>query len=127
MAIIQLLAPITMYFINLVPSFHWLNLPNNLLQVPLHLATITRQAMIVRKLMTAGADILARDYKGDTSLHIACREGFDDIVEILLSPIQYNETSEVRYQIERQAVPQDLQLLNYNGMFWLNLIYFKNH
>lgn len=83
--------------------------------------------MIVRKLMTAGADILARDYKGDTSLHIACREGFDDIVEILLSPIQYNETSEVRYQIERQAVPQDLQLLNYNGMFWLNLIYFKNH
>ncbi|XP_052057488.1 NF-kappa-B inhibitor cactus-like [Mytilus californianus] len=121
MAIIQLLAPIALYFINLVPSHHWLNLPNNLLQVPLHLATITRQAMIVRKLMTAGADIVVRDYKGDTPLHIACREGFDDIAGILLMPIQYNETGEIRYEMEQQKVPQDVELMNYNGQSCLHL------
>ncbi|XP_076096985.1 NF-kappa-B inhibitor cactus-like [Mytilus galloprovincialis] len=121
MAIIQLLAPIALYFINLVPSHHWLNLPNNLLQVPLHLATITRQTVIVRKLMTAGAEIVARDYKGDTPLHIACREGFDDVAKNLLTPIQYNETEEVRYKMEQQKVPQDTQLMNYNGQSCLHL------
>lgn len=121
MAIIQMLSSITFYFINLVPSHHWLNLPNNLLQVPLHLATITRQAQVVRKLMAAGADIVPRDYKGDTPLHIACREGYDDIAQILLTPVQYNETSEVMYRLEQQRIPQDTQLLNYNGQSCLHL------
>jgi hypothetical protein len=47
----------------------------------------------------------------------ACREGFDDIVQILLTPIQYNETSDVRYPLQVQHIPQDTKLMNYNGMY----------
>lgn len=111
MAIINLMVPIALYIIQQAPNRDWLNLPNNMLQTPLHLAVMTRLPQVVKALIDGGADIEARDSKGDTPLHIACREGFDDIAQILL-----NSTN--------QNVSQDLEARNYDGMHFTNVYNF---
>lgn len=110
MAIINLMVPIALYIIQQAPNRDWLNLPNNMLQTPLHLAVMTRLPQVVKALIDGGADIEARDSKGDTPLHIACREGFDDIAQILL-----NSTN--------QNVSQDLEARNYDGMHFTSKMY----
>ena len=117
MAIINLLSPIALYIIRCAPHPDWLNLPNNLLQTPLHLAVMMRMPDVVRKLMAAGADVDPRDNKGDTPLHIACREGFDEIVQILMDPVRLEETQENKYKIQYQKIPQELEARNYNGKY----------
>nr|ACF93446.1 inhibitor of nuclear factor-kappaB protein [Pinctada fucata] len=120
-AIINLLTPIAMYIISRAPHPDWLNLPNNLLQTPLHLAVMTRMPEVVRMLMVAGADVDPRDNKGDTPLHIACREGYDEIVEILMDPVKHQETQLNKYKITYQKIPQDLESRNYNGQTCLHV------
>jgi ankyrin repeat protein len=115
MAIINLLVPIALYIIKQAPHREWLDQPNNLLQTPLHLAVMTRLPQVVQSLVDGGADIEARDCKGDTPLHIACREGFDEIVHIFLTSTNSS-----------QKVSQDLEARNYDGMNLfpcMNLLY----
>ncbi|XP_067652489.1 NF-kappa-B inhibitor cactus-like [Haliotis asinina] len=85
-AIIQKEICIVRNMIGLAPHSDWLNTANGLLQTPLHLAVITRQIDVVRRLITSGASPDVRDLHGNTPLHIACKEGYDDIVEYLLTP-----------------------------------------
>lgn len=117
MAIIQLAEAIALQLINLAPNHEWLNLVNTLLQTPLHLAVITRQEKIVRRLMAAGASVDVRDLHGNTPLHIATREGYQEIVNHLLKPVCYEETLENKYEIPYQRVPQDLEAKNYEGKY----------
>ena len=44
-------------------------------QTPLHLAVITHQAYMVRKLIEGGADVNLMDRHGQTALHLACQAG----------------------------------------------------
>lgn len=44
-------------------------------QTPLHLAVITHQTYIVRKLIEGGADVNLMDRHGQTALHLACQDG----------------------------------------------------
>ncbi|KAM4690707.1 NF-kappa-B inhibitor alpha [Rhinophrynus dorsalis] len=53
----------------------YLNLQNNLHQTPLHLAVITEQPEIAHLLLEAGSDPEIRDFRGNTALHIACKQG----------------------------------------------------
>ncbi|KAJ8309029.1 hypothetical protein KUTeg_013903 [Tegillarca granosa] len=121
MAIIQLLSTVALYFISKAPHFVWLNLKNDLQQTPLHLAVITRLKDVVRRLVVGGAFIDARDHKGDTPLHIASREGFDDIAVALLEPVKREEVKENHYEIPYQMIPQELEARNYEGQTCLHL------
>lgn len=117
MAIIQLMEEPARNCISAAPSHHHLNLVNNLLQTPLHLAVLTKQPIIVRKLMTAGAQVDVRDLNGNTPLHIACREGFHNIAHTLLHPVYTEEIQDNSYEIPHQMIPQDLEAKNYEGRF----------
>lgn len=116
-AIIQREAYIVMNMIALAPHRDWLNTSNGLLQTPLHLAVITRQVDVVRRLVTSGASPDVRDIYGNTPLHIACREGYDDIVECLLTPVKVEEVIDLKLP----HIPQDLSLKNYEGHTCLHL------
>ncbi|XP_046550932.1 NF-kappa-B inhibitor alpha-like [Haliotis rubra] len=127
MAIIQLAESIALQLINLAPNHEWLNFVNTLLQTPLHLAVITRQEKIVRRLMAAGASVDVRDLHGNTPLHIAAREGYHEIVNHLLKPVCYEETQDNKYEIPYQRVPQDLEAKNYDGHTCLHLSALGTH
>lgn len=121
MAIIQKLQNYCLCFISMAPSPHWLTVTNNLSQTALHLAVLTRQSKIVRRLMVAGADLDVMDSKGNTPLHIACCNGYTEIVEILLEPIRCEELSQNQYNIPHQNIPQNLDVRNYDGHTCLHL------
>jgi ankyrin repeat protein len=50
----------------------------------LHNATTAGNARKLKKLLTAGADVNARDSEGDTCLYLACRDGWLDVVKLLV-------------------------------------------
>ncbi|XP_046585244.1 NF-kappa-B inhibitor cactus-like [Haliotis rubra] len=110
-AIIQREICIVRNMIGLAPHSDWLNTSNGLLQTPLHLAVITRQIDVVRRLITSGASPDVRDLHGNTPLHIACREGYGDIVEYLLTPRNFEEVTDLKLP----HIPRDLSLRNYEG------------
>ncbi|BFZ03299.1 hypothetical protein BsWGS_06338 [Bradybaena similaris] len=107
--------------INLAPEYNCLSFSNNLRQTPLHLAVLTRQPDIVRRLVCAGAAVLAQDVQGNTPLHIACALGDELTVRHLLAPVLYEETLENKYSIPYQRVPQDLSIRNYEGHTCLHI------
>ncbi|KAL3878641.1 hypothetical protein ACJMK2_030972 [Sinanodonta woodiana] len=109
------------WLINLVPCPECLNLTNNLFQSPLHLAVLTNQPRLVRRLVVGGAIVELRDRNGDTPLHIACRKGYVDIVEALLQPVMYTETLENDYDAPYQKIPQNLEILNSDGLTCLHV------
>ncbi|KAK7504949.1 hypothetical protein BaRGS_00003977 [Batillaria attramentaria] len=115
MSIIHLLPEVSLKIIALAPHYEFLNIPNTLHQTPLHLAVATRQRVVARRLMGAGAAMDAPDHCGNTPLHIACREGMLDMVVTLLEPIYHHETLNNSYEIPFQPIPQDLSLRNYDG------------
>jgi ankyrin repeat protein len=117
MSIIHLLSEVSLKIIALSPSYEFVNIPNNLHQTPLHLAVATRQLLLARRLMVAGASLEAPDHCGNTPLHVACREGLADMVQFLLTPVQKQETHANSYTIPMQCVPQDLSIRNYDGRF----------
>ncbi|KAL5008049.1 hypothetical protein ScPMuIL_013630 [Solemya velum] len=127
MSIIQGIDHLTMVFIKSAPEASWLNIQNNLQQAPLHLAVITNRPLIVRRLMVGGADVDPKDNRGNTPLHIACIEGYQDIIGNLVNPIQYQETTQNEYPITYQKIPQDLEAKNYDGLCCLHLAAMKSY
>ncbi|XP_067686363.1 NF-kappa-B inhibitor alpha-like [Haliotis asinina] len=125
--IIQGHSSLVLLFISAAPNSEWLNITNFLQQTPLHLAVITRQVNIVRRLMTAGARVDVTDIHGNTPLHIACREGYQEIVECLLRPVYYEETLLNQHEIPYQRIPQDLEKRNYDGHACLHLAAMSSH
>uniref|UniRef100_A0A2C9JEW6 Uncharacterized protein n=1 Tax=Biomphalaria glabrata TaxID=6526 RepID=A0A2C9JEW6_BIOGL len=127
LSIIHGLPQVTMQIIGLAPDLDWLNQTNSLLQTPLHIAVITRQTSVVRRLICAGASIDVRDQLGNTPLHTACRLGFEDVVRMLLMPVKYEETRQNKYIVPFQRFPQDLESRNYEGLTCLHLASIGEH
>lgn len=126
-SILQGDSTLTNLLISLAPDYTWLNLSNLLRQTPLHLAVLTKQSAIVRRLLCAGAEATAQDRDGNTALHIACREGYEDIVRQLLRPVTYQETRENTYDIPFQRLPQDMNVRNYEGETCLHIAVRHGH
>lgn len=83
-------------------------------QTPLHLAALTRQGQLVRRLVIAGATLDKRDRRGNTPLHLACETGDLDSAKAILQPILPSELREVsgllsyRTQVAATLQPSDL-------------------
>ena len=103
------------YLISLVKDPDLLNIQNNFQQTPIHLAVITKQPLLVRKLMAAGAQVDVPDRNGNTALHLASREGSTLITKALVEPITKEERDEVEYEIPYVRIPQNLEARNYDG------------
>lgn len=57
---------------------------NNMMQTPMHVATMANRPEIVSLLIESGANMGIHDRKGNTPLHLACQKGFPEIVQIIL-------------------------------------------
>ncbi|XP_046332933.2 NF-kappa-B inhibitor alpha-like isoform X2 [Haliotis rufescens] len=121
LGIIQKQSKLVMWFISLALNPDWLNITNRLVQTPLHIAVIMKDALTTRRLMAAGSSVEARDINGNTPLHIACRERHTEIVSILLKPVMFEETRGNKYELPYQRIPQDLEITNYDGNSCLHL------
>ena len=99
------------YLISIAPCVDLLNLQNRQFQTPLHLAVVTRQLDIIRRLLAAGVSRASKDVQGNTPLHVASREGYADIIAILLCDDSSTDTSQ----------SQVVGLKNYDGLTCLHL------
>ncbi|XP_026140733.1 B-cell lymphoma 3 protein homolog isoform X1 [Carassius auratus] len=85
-----------------------LDIFNNLRQTPLHLAVITRQPILVKALVYAGADPGALDRNGQTALHLCCEHREVDCLSVILGHYPRNPSSH-------------LEIRNYEGLTPLHL------
>ncbi|XP_053398884.1 NF-kappa-B inhibitor cactus-like [Mercenaria mercenaria] len=116
-----------MIFISLSPTYRWISFQNLLFQTPLHLAAITNQPKVTRRLVIAGANVTSQDKDGNTALHIACRDGRLDVLTSLLEPVRYSETKQNKYELPYQNIPQDFKVTNYDGLTCLHLAAINGH
>ncbi|XP_053398887.1 NF-kappa-B inhibitor epsilon-like [Mercenaria mercenaria] len=124
-AVILMASKCIKLFISKAPICKWLSLKNMLFQTPLHLAAITNQPEVTKELVAAGAEVELRDREGNTALHIACREGFQRIVECLLEPVQATRCND--NSPRNQKIPQDFSIRNYEGVTVLHLAAANRH
>lgn len=113
--------------IALAPDYIWLSYSNHLRQTPLHLAVLTGQDRLVRRLVTAGAIVDAQDLRGETPLHIACRTGCIQVVKNLLAPVRHSELQKNTWDIPYQRLPQDLGIQNCEGQTPLHVATIAGH
>ena len=127
-AILERQISLVLEFIKLAPGNIWLDIQNNdMWQTPLHLAVLTNQVEIARRLIVGGADIEIQDCNGDTPLHIACRLGDLQMVKVLLAPIELKETQHNEYRIPVRNIPQNLDIRNSNGYTCLHEAVLNGH
>ena len=127
LALILLSPELAFYIIDRAPSFDWLNIKNKLLQAPLHLAVLTNQISLVRRLVVAGADVKSRDEDGNMPIHLACRDNLVNAVRALLEPVSPEEQKRNNYEMPYQMIPQDLNAKNYEGISCLHLAAKENN
>ena len=126
-ALIILAPELAFYFIDLSPTFTWLNIQNKLSQSPLHLATLTNQVSLVRRLIVGGADVESRDRDGNMAIHLACRDNLVNVLRAILTPVRYEEQKRNNYDIPFKSIPQNLDVKNYEGLTGLHIAGASNH
>lgn len=120
-AIVQGFLEAAFSLIRMAPHCCLLNILNDDGQSPLHLAVLTRQPRIVRRLILAGANPALRNFRGNTALHLACATG--DLASAMaltdsLTPLERN------YLLpggKVPALPQNLEQRNYDGEMCLHI------
>ena len=112
---------LALYLINNIPSLELLNIRNTLGQTPLHIAVLTQQITVVRRLVVGGANLAIEDHNGNTPLHLACKQGSVLLVKSLLEPIRHIEAKENQYDIPYQGLLQTLEKYNFQGQTSLHL------
>lgn len=120
--------------IYLVPNPTYLDLQNHLSQTSMHLAVLTGQPRVVRRLVLAGACPTVRDRRGNTPLHLACERGELECVKELTRPvtsieIQYLKmmNSAVYQNIPNISIPPNLEIHNYEGRTCVHIATLNQH
>ncbi|KAK0099078.1 hypothetical protein PV326_006542 [Microctonus aethiopoides] len=107
--------------IRMAPHPDLLDIINDDGQAPLHLAALTRQSRMARRLIIGGANPSLRDSKGNTALHLACALGDLDTARALTDPLATIERNYLGPHRRIPALPQDLEQRNYRGEMCLHI------
>ncbi|KAL0267461.1 UNVERIFIED_CONTAM: hypothetical protein PYX00_009721 [Menopon gallinae] len=128
-AIIQGFIEVVFSLIRMAPHPRFLDILNDVVQSPLHLAVLTHQSRIVRQLIVSGASVERRDRHGNTPLHLACEIGDFECVKALTESIAVLEVANagLLYSGCTQQVPQDFEERNYEGETCLHLSAYGGH
>ena len=121
LAIIALKTQLAKSLIDMAPIYDKLNVVNKMFQTALHLAAVTGNYLVTRRLLVAGATVDRRDYRLNTPLHIAVGKGFIKVAKELMTPVTYLETKQNTYEIPYQKIPQNLEIFNCDGLTCLHL------
>jgi len=114
--------------IRMAPHPNYLDIQNNELWAPLHIAVLMNQPNIVRRLVVAGATTDIRDLEGNTPLHLASKRGYLECAEALLRSISVDELREASVAaLPRDNLHQILDLKNYHGENAIHLATFGQH
>jgi len=115
--------------IRLAPHQDCLNLQNNELYAPLHIAVLTNQPSLVRRLVVGGARTSTRDQEGNTPLHLASKRGHLQCAEALLRPISAEESQDSTTALtwEQNNLHMILNQKNFNGEHCLHLATYGEH
>lgn len=115
--------------IRLAPHPACLDIRNDDAQAPLHLAVLTRQWHVVRRLLVAGAKASIRDRDGNTPLHLACLNSDIKCVEALTAPFSAGEIQEYNtYDIRvPQLLAPDLEQKNHDGEYCVHIAAMRNN
>lgn len=129
-AIIKEFIEVVYSLVRMVPHPSYLDIRNDECQTPLHLAVLTRQPRMVRRLLCAGASPEIRDRHGNTALHLAVASGDISCVRALTEPITAAETNaaELRYTpYDRNTAVNMRDLYNYDGLTCVHLAALNGH
>ena len=113
--------------VRLAPKPEYLNIQNNELFAPLHIAVLTNQPQMVRRLVVAGATTQITDQEGNTPLHHACSRGFMECASMLLKPIGSEEVRDQSVGSEHNQLHEVLDQRNHKGEHCLHLATFGRH
>jgi len=115
--------------IRMAPHPAYLDIQNNELYAPLHIAVLMNQANMVRRLVVAGATNDIRDHEGNTPLHLASKRGYLECAEALLRSISVEELREasVASSDAHNNLHSILDLKNYHGEHSIHLATFGQH
>lgn len=134
LAVIHARLDIIFTLIYLVPHPSYLDVQNQLLQTTLHLAVLTGQARVVRRLVLAGASPSIRDRNGNTPLHLACERGELECVKELTRPVTFMEmkylqlmNSAVHQCLPKIYIPPNLEIYNYEGKTCVHIATLNQH
>ena len=120
-AIILLNTSLACMLIDFAPSYKALNDVNKLFQTALHLAALTGNYTVARRLLVAGAIVDKRDFRLNTALHRAVKKGYIKVAEKLMTPVTYLEAKKNTYEIPYQKIPQNLEIFNSSGRTCLHI------
>ena len=116
--------------IRLAPHPACLDLQNNEMYAPLHIAVLTNQPSLVRRLVVAGARVEPRDQEGNTPLHLASKRGYLECAEALLRSITVQELQEAGVDskvVQHSNTTDILNMKNYHGEHCVHLATFGQH
>ncbi|XP_024874463.1 NF-kappa-B inhibitor cactus-like [Temnothorax curvispinosus] len=120
-AIVQGFVEAALCLIRMAPDPCLLDTMNDDWQSPMHLAVLTHQPLIVRRLVLAGADPSLRNFRGNTALHLACMSGDFTCAKALTDPLSPMERNKLMPGQTVPALPQNLEQRNYSGEMCLHV------